>query len=226
MTKRGTTPLHEARRAAAKELALPINDPRVIRLATLQCAYDNSQAVLAAGRAVDIDGLLKLDAVLAEARAAAQPPPKIELEIVPPVKTKCPKCAHEFDPKAPQRTVMLESTSAESAPPPKAPATAEASIASDVPQLPDNVARLPDARGSWTAAVQAKAANRLKPFSKPSREMIERQELGRNHSRDVHSEYIRQFGALRSSDLRSRSEAARTDIKPTRRIRCLPVSAS
>jgi hypothetical protein len=46
MTKPAKTPLHEARRKAAKELNLPVGDQRVIRLATLQCAYDAAQAQL------------------------------------------------------------------------------------------------------------------------------------------------------------------------------------
>ena len=44
MSRAPATPLHAARRAAAKELALPITDWRVIRLATLVCAHDAVQA--------------------------------------------------------------------------------------------------------------------------------------------------------------------------------------
>ena len=67
----GAERLYRARRAAAKELGVKANDPRAIRLATLQCAHDSAQAQLAGGRTVDIDSLLKLDAALAQARAAA-----------------------------------------------------------------------------------------------------------------------------------------------------------
>ena len=66
MSRAPATPLHAARRAAAKELALPITDWRVIRLATLVCAHDAVQARLANGASVDVDHLLKLDAALAK----------------------------------------------------------------------------------------------------------------------------------------------------------------
>jgi hypothetical protein len=94
MTKQGTTPLHEARRAAAKELGVKASDPRAIRLATLLCAYDSVQAQLAAGRTVDVDNLLKLDAALAQARVSVAPPPEVKVTFVEQLHGICQKCGH------------------------------------------------------------------------------------------------------------------------------------
>ena len=76
----GAERLYRARRAAAKELGVKANDPRAIRLATLQCAHDSAQAQLAGGRTIDIDSLLKLDAALAQARAVATSAPSLNVQ--------------------------------------------------------------------------------------------------------------------------------------------------
>lgn len=98
MNRKPQTPLHEARRRAAKELGLPVSDPRVIRLATLQCAYDSAQAQLASGRTIDIDNLLKLDAALAEARASVPHQHAVNIQIVDGRRKCCPFCHTIFDP--------------------------------------------------------------------------------------------------------------------------------
>src|SRR5215470_772686 len=79
MTKRpppdAPTRLLRARKAAAKELRLPVTDWRVRRYALLMNAHDNLTAQLAAGVGVSIDGLLKLDASMQEIRATIPPEP-------------------------------------------------------------------------------------------------------------------------------------------------------
>lgn len=92
----GAERLHQARRAAAKELGLKVTDPKVIRLATLQAAYDQVQAQIAAGRVIDIDNMLKIDTALAEVRASAatNTTPKVELVIVEQLHGICQKCGH------------------------------------------------------------------------------------------------------------------------------------
>lgn len=92
----GAERLHQTRRAAAQELGLKITDPRVIRLATLQAAYDQVQAQIAAGRVIDIDNMLKIDTALAEVRASAatNTTPKVELVIVEQLHGICQKCGH------------------------------------------------------------------------------------------------------------------------------------
>jgi hypothetical protein len=87
MTKRtppdATTRLLRARKAAAKELRLPVTDWRVRRYALLMNAHDNLTAQLAAGAGVSIDGLLKLDASMQEIRATIPPEPiKVKIEYV------------------------------------------------------------------------------------------------------------------------------------------------
>ena len=95
------TPLHRARKAAAKELGVSSNDRRAIRLATLLVAYDYVQAQLAVGQHVDIGHVLKLDAALAEIRMAVTPPPKVTLEIVDATEC-CPQCGFKAESKAPK----------------------------------------------------------------------------------------------------------------------------
>jgi hypothetical protein len=99
----GAERLHQARRAAAKELSVKANDPRAIRLATLQCAHDSAQAQLAGGRTVDIDSLLKLDAALAQARAAATSAPSLNVQFCRRLYGVCQKCGHvqELDEELP-----------------------------------------------------------------------------------------------------------------------------
>jgi hypothetical protein len=86
--------LHRARKAAARELGLKITDPRVIRLSTLQAAFDQAQSQIAAGRVVDIDNMLKIDTALADVRASAatNTTPKVELVIVEQLHGICQKC--------------------------------------------------------------------------------------------------------------------------------------
>jgi len=102
MTEKPKTPLHRARKAAAKELGVPSNDRRAIRLATLLVAYDYVQAQLAVGQHVDIGHVLKLDAALAEIRMAVTPPPKVRLEIVGTDLDTCPSCGFQSPAKAPK----------------------------------------------------------------------------------------------------------------------------
>ena len=94
----GAERLYRARRAAAKELGVKVNDPRAIRLAALQCAHDSAQAQLANGRAIDIDNLLKLDAALAEARSSVVPPHEVQIKIVDGTRKTCPFCHTTFNP--------------------------------------------------------------------------------------------------------------------------------
>ena len=90
----GAERLYRARRAAAKELGVKANDPRAIRLATLQCAHDSAQAQLAGGRTIDIDSLLKLDAALAQARAVATSAPSLNVQFCRRLYGVCQKCGH------------------------------------------------------------------------------------------------------------------------------------
>jgi hypothetical protein len=86
--------LHAARRQAAKELDLPIDDWRVIRLSTLVCAHETVQAKLASGQVIDVNHLLQIDTALAQARSAAAPAPSFRLEIVDGTFTVCPRCKY------------------------------------------------------------------------------------------------------------------------------------
>ena len=99
----GAERLYRARRAAAKELGVKANDPRAIRLATLQCAHDSAQAQLAGGRTIDIDSLLKLDAALAQARAVATSAPSLNVQFCRRLYGVCQKCGHvqELDEELP-----------------------------------------------------------------------------------------------------------------------------
>jgi hypothetical protein len=94
VTKRtpGADRLHAARHAAAKELKLPITDWRVKRLAVLTCSYEQAEASLAAGRGVDVDDLMKLDAALAQARASVPVQHAVTIEVVEGPIEHCPKC--------------------------------------------------------------------------------------------------------------------------------------
>ena len=47
MSPRPATPLHAARKRAARELDLPLDDWRVVRLSTLVLAHETVQAKLA-----------------------------------------------------------------------------------------------------------------------------------------------------------------------------------
>jgi hypothetical protein len=63
-------------------LKLPITDPAVIRLATLTAAHNQVQAQIAAGKSVDVSGMLAIDNALAEVRAALKPLPNLEIYFV------------------------------------------------------------------------------------------------------------------------------------------------
>jgi hypothetical protein len=101
----GAERLYRARRVAAKELKLPVTDWRVKRLATLTYAYDGIQAQLAAGRTIDIDNLLKIDAALAEVRASAPSIPKVEIAFVEGLVGICPVCKAEVHPYEPPQAL-------------------------------------------------------------------------------------------------------------------------
>jgi hypothetical protein len=86
--------MHAARRAAAKELGLPITDWRVVRLATLVCAHEVVQAKLASGQVIDVGYLLQLDTAIAQVRSTVAPAPSVRLEIVDGTFTVCPRCKY------------------------------------------------------------------------------------------------------------------------------------
>jgi hypothetical protein len=90
--------LQQAREAAGRELDLPVDDWRVVRLATLTMASDQLQAELALGGRIDFNDLLSVDKQLAELRKELKPaakPVAVQVTYVHP-NTKCPKCSHEF----------------------------------------------------------------------------------------------------------------------------------
>jgi len=99
MSRRPPTPLHAARRRAAAELNLPIDDWQVVRLATALCHYDTVQA-----RAADCDPSLTSDevakatALVVEARSSVPRQHTLTVEIVRPVRVRCPSCRTEYDP--------------------------------------------------------------------------------------------------------------------------------
>jgi hypothetical protein len=97
MTRRPATPLHAARRQAAKELELPADDWRVVRLATLVVAHEVLQAKLATGAMIDVGYLLQLDNAIAEVRATSAPAPSLQLKICQTLTGICPHCKAEVD---------------------------------------------------------------------------------------------------------------------------------
>jgi len=97
MTRRPATPLHTARRQAAKELELPADDWRVVRLATLVVAHEVLQAKLATGAMIDVGYLLQLDNAIAEVRATSAPAPSLQLKICQTLTGICPICKAEID---------------------------------------------------------------------------------------------------------------------------------
>jgi hypothetical protein len=85
VTTPGAERILTARQEAAAELKLDISDWRVKRYATLMVTYDSYQARLAAGADINLDGLLKLDAAMAEIRASIPPePPTVTVTFVNP----------------------------------------------------------------------------------------------------------------------------------------------
>jgi hypothetical protein len=90
--------LQRAREACGRELDLPVDDWRVVRLATLTMASDQLQAELALGGRIDFNDLLAIDKQLAELRKELKPAAKplaVQVTYVHPT-TKCPQCQHEF----------------------------------------------------------------------------------------------------------------------------------
>ena len=96
MTRR-QTPLHAARRQAARELDLPADDWRVVRLSTLVVAHEVLQAKLATGAMIDVGYLLQLDNAIAEVRATSAPAPSLQLKICQTLTGICPICKAEID---------------------------------------------------------------------------------------------------------------------------------
>ena len=95
--RRQLTEVHLKRRQAAKELSLPITDWHVVKLATALVNYDGIQARLAAGELVATDEIVKAEALVAEARASAEPPPTVNLKICQTLTGICPVCKAEID---------------------------------------------------------------------------------------------------------------------------------
>jgi hypothetical protein len=100
--------LQRAREAAGRELELPVDDWRVVRLATLTMASDSLQAELALGGRVDFGDLLSVDRQLAELRKELKPANNINLEVHvvgPADEAKCPECGHVFKPPEVRQTL-------------------------------------------------------------------------------------------------------------------------
>jgi hypothetical protein len=70
------------RNAAASELGVEADDPLAIRQATLRMAHDTVQAAVAAGNLSAVDYLLKLEAAMAELRAAVPVRHTVKVEFV------------------------------------------------------------------------------------------------------------------------------------------------
>ena len=87
------TPLHEARRQAAKQLGLKPTDPRVVQLSMLLAARDQLQKQLAAGKVVDVAALLKLDEALKVYMLAVES--SVSVQLVP--TTICARCQSEIE---------------------------------------------------------------------------------------------------------------------------------
>jgi hypothetical protein len=88
-----TERLIAARKAAAADLRLPETDWRVRRFAVLSIAYEGHEALLASGRDVEADTLLKLDEAMQAIRASI-PPERITVQLTRshgPF-TVCPEC--------------------------------------------------------------------------------------------------------------------------------------
>jgi len=97
MTRRPATPLHAARKQAARELDLPFDDWRVVRLSTLVVAHEVLQAKLATGAMIDVSYLLQLDQAIAEVRKTAAPAPSVNLKICQTLTGICSVCKAEID---------------------------------------------------------------------------------------------------------------------------------
>ena len=146
----------EALKAQIAELSgLSIDSDAVIIPAAYKLKYEILIEDLVAGRNVNATELLNLGQAIREVMPLPQH--KLEINIVGPTKTKCPKCAHIFDPEAPHRTVMLESsTSAESVPAPQPPAPKPSlpAIPASAPPAP-NVVQLKPSRSTDGALLKS-----------------------------------------------------------------------
>jgi hypothetical protein len=147
MTKQRTPAaerLYRARRAAAKELKLPITSWQVRRFALLMVGHDNLTAKLANGVDVSIDNLLRIDAAMAQVRSSVpQEPIKVDVEFVEGPIEHCPKCGwHRDEPLPPD-------------PPPPAPLPTETkpSPPAPLPAAASNVVELPRRGGSIHDAI-------------------------------------------------------------------------
>jgi hypothetical protein len=120
MTKRTPSAerLYRARKAAAKELKLPVTDWRCKRYALLMCAHDNVTARLANGADINVDALLRLDAAMAEVRSSVpQEPIKVVVEVVDPLPPS--ESPPSSPPSSPPPTESKPSPPAPSAPQPQ-----------------------------------------------------------------------------------------------------------
>ena len=101
--------LQRAREAAGRELKLPVDDWRVVRLATLTMASEQLQAELALGGRVDFGDLLSVDKQLAELRKELKPaaePISVDVHVIGPAdEAKCPECGHVFKPPEVRQTL-------------------------------------------------------------------------------------------------------------------------
>lgn len=109
----GAERLFQARKAAARELGLPVTDYRVIRLAAMAVTFDALQVQIATGGTVNISELERIDQMLTAARNAKPEPTNVSIRLVGPELVKCPSCGCTFDGDHPERTKMLPNTTDE-----------------------------------------------------------------------------------------------------------------
>jgi hypothetical protein len=94
--------LRRARKAAAKELKLPLSSWQVRRFALLAVAHDNITARLASGADVSVDNLLKIDAAMEEIKASLPKPPlKVTVEYIGDAPEPPPEAPPPSPPPAP-----------------------------------------------------------------------------------------------------------------------------
>jgi hypothetical protein len=93
------TPLHLSRRKVAKELNLPEDDWRVIRLSTYMCAHEAIQAQLANGETIDVPYLREIDQAIEDLRGKVIPSSSDEPPFILKICSKklhsvCERCGH------------------------------------------------------------------------------------------------------------------------------------
>src|SRR6516165_9692478 len=93
------TPLHLSRSKVAKELGLPEDDWRVIKLSTYMCAHEAIQEQLANREMIDVGYLKEITQAIEDLRTQATPAssgePPFMLQIVSPrLFTYCKRCGH------------------------------------------------------------------------------------------------------------------------------------